>query len=705
MSSTVENDVDTSTFYVAGIDCPDCAGKLKRALEQTPGVKKVELNFALGKVKLEHNLKEDVVVGLIEKQGYRVLSNSGPKSQGILKIGGAKLAIISAILLFTGVLLEYVSQVPSEIVKVVLLGAIAVGGYPTFKKGLTSLVKLSFDMNVLMTIAVIGALAIGEWVEGAVIAFLFVLSSTLEAYSLDKTRASIKKLMELVPATATVKELFGERVKPVEEVRVGETILVKPGEKIPLDGEVVGGSSWVDEAPITGESTPKSKREGETVFAGSLNQAGYLEIKVSKIASENTLAKIIKLVEEAQDKQAPTQKFIDRFAAVYTPAVLILAALLVVIPTVFMGEAAGTWIYRALALLLIACPCALVIATPVSMVTAMGTGAREGVLIKGGLHLERAEKITTMAFDKTGTLTKGKPTVTSIKSFDNKVQEAELLELAASLEKKSEHPLALAICQSAQERGVKLTEIEDFTVHPGEGVAGIINGEKIFLGKRDFVERVCTWKDANVASYFQEEEDNGKTVIIVGTANKPLGAIALEDQVREDAADALKQLKTAGINRIVMLTGDNKAVAERVGKALGVDKVWAGVLPQDKLYIIERLGMDKTVAMVGDGINDAPALARADVGIAMGVAGTDTALETADVALMADDLKKLPLMIKLSKKTMKIIKQNIILALGLKLAAIILVFPGYLTLWMAVLADMGASLLVIANGLRLLRIE
>lgn len=728
MSTTAEKDKSkNSVFYVSGMDCPDCAAKVENTISGLSGVEQVELNFNVGKIEVSHKTDEKLINKAITSHGYKVkdLKQEEDKRGSIFQIEGSRLVIISGLSLLLAVILNFAPgfyyfteplvyigfpgmEQPFAIVHLVYLAAITTGGYPTFKRGFSALIKLSFDMNVLMTIAVIGAIAIGEWVEGAVIAFLFILSNTLETYSLDKTRDSIRSLMELTPNNATVKSEGGEKIKAVEDISVGEIIIVKPGEKIAMDGKVVNGNSWVNEAPITGESTLKGKSMGDGAFAGSVNQAGYLEIEVTKPAEENTLAKIIKLVEAAQENKAPTQKFIDRFAGVYTPIVLLLAFTLVTIPPFVLGEPFVPWLYRALALLLIACPCALVISTPVSLVSAMGSGAKKGILVKGGLYLEEAGKVKTIAFDKTGTLTVGKPQVTEVVALNPDYSEEDLVSIAASLEKKSEHPLAEAIYNYGLAQASQLPEAEHFEVFPGKGVSGIISGKTYFLGKREFVLANIdkSIDSSSVGDEMKKLELDGQTVIVLGREDELIGLIALEDEVRTDAKEALTKLKGLGVKDLIMLTGDNDLVAKKVANGLGINSFYAELLPEEKLSIVDKLMEEKQqVAMIGDGINDAPALAKANIGIAMGAAGTDTALETADVALMADDLSKLPLLIRLSRKTMEIIKQNIILALGLKLAAILLVFPGWLTLWMAVLADMGASLLVTANGLRLLKFK
>jgi Cd2+/Zn2+-exporting ATPase len=611
--------------------------------------------------------------------------------------------------------------------------AIMVGGWATFRQGIRNLAVFRFEMNVLMTVAVIGAVLIGEWLEGGIIAFLFSLSNTLENFSMEKTRRSIKELMILAPAVATLKggtndkNQWEELVIPVEQVAIGNVIVVRPGERVAMDGEVVYGSSWVDESPITGESLLKEKGEGASVYAGSVNEGGYLEVRVAKLAKDNTMAKIIQLVERALAEKPPVQKFIDGFAAYYTPAILAIALGMIIIPPVFLSQEFVPWLYRALALLLIACPCALVISTPVALVTAMGKGAKEGILIKGGLYLEEMARVKTIAFDKTGTLTKGKPAVSGVKIFSG--DEDRVLEIAYSLEKMSEHPLAKGLCRYADQQGVAGNlPVESFLVFPGKGVTGDLiqtgnNRQTWAVGSPEFLltkgiavigeakAQLESWRESGDIvigiGQMEDMEDTGQSNgnSQINPRGQLAGLIALRDELRPEVKLVIQELEKLGISA-VMLTGDNSQVAQRVAGEVGISQVKSQLLPGEKLAWIEELERNNgRVAMVGDGINDAPALAKASVGIAMGAAGTDTALETADVALMGDDLTKLPLLVSLARKTLQIIGQNIVIALGLKVLVVLLIFPGWLTLWMAVVADMGTSLLVTVNGLRLLKLK
>ncbi len=587
-----------------------------------------------------------------------------------------------------------------------LFVSILLGGYAVAVKGARNLLRFDFDMNVLMTVAVTGAMLIGEWKEAAVVSFLFAISEMLETYSMDKARQSIRSLIEITPQTATIIRNAQEVTVPVEELIIGDTILVKPGEKIPIDGEVIDGATYVNQAPITGESMPVEKTAGDSVYAGTLNQQGAIWVRVSKLVQDTAIAKIIHLVEEAQAEKAPFQAFIDRFAKYYTPIVMSLAILIALVPPLLMGGQWNRWIYEGLALLVVGCPCALVVSTPIAIVTAIGSAARNGVLIKGGLFLEQADSIRAIAFDKTGTLTKGEPQVTDVFSCKAAYSEQDVLRIAGSLEKASEHPLAKAILQKAAEMNVEVAVPESFSAIPGKGAKGVVEGTAYSIGNLRLFEEMdgLSLLDDNLRDQVSHLQAAGKTVILLGTGQMVIGGIAARDPLRPESAEALRDLKRAGIAKTILLTGDNRQAAEAVANLAGVDEYFGDMLPEDKLTRIKELkNRFGHVAMVGDGINDAPALAAASLGIAMGGTGTDTALETADIALMGDDLSKLSYTVRLSRAALRIIKQNIGFSLFIKLAAVLLVFPGWLTLWMAILSDMGATILVTLNALRLLR--
>lgn len=583
-----------------------------------------------------------------------------------------------------------------------------IGGYRLFTTGLKNLIRLQFDMKTLMTIAVIGAAFIGEWGEGATVVILFAISEALETYSMDKARQSIRSLMDIAPKEALIRRGNQEMMVEVDDIQVGDIMIVKPGQKIAMDGIVVKGVSSVNQAAITGESVPVAKTAEDEVFAGTLNEEGLLEVKVTKHVDDTTIAKIIHLVEEAQAERAPSQAFVDKFAKYYTPLIMLIALGVAVVPPLFFGADWDTWIYQGLAALVVGCPCALVISTPVAIVTAIGNAAKNGVLIKGGIHLEEMGAIKAIAFDKTGTLTKGIPMVTDYLPQSH-ANSNELLSIAAALEKGSQHPLASAIMKKAEDENAAYQDIsiEEFSSITGKGIKGIFQNQMYYVGSPNlFEELLSNGIPSELKATIARLQKQGKTVMAAGTSKEVLGLIAVADVLRENSKNVIGNLHSMGIQKTIMLTGDNEGTANAIGEQVGVSDIKAELLPQDKLRYIKDLRKKyDRVAMVGDGVNDAPALAASTVGIAMGGAGTDTALETADIALMADDLGKLPFTVKLSRKALSIIKQNITFSLGIKLVALLLVIPGWLTLWIAIFADMGATLIVTLNGLRLLRIK
>lgn len=611
---------------------------------------------------------------------------------------------ISLAFLLVALAADYLLNAPPSIAISLLVTATLLSGWGNFKKGIVNLFKLRFTMNTLMTVAIGGAFAIGYWEEAAVVAFLFGVSEWLEGYSSDKARQSIRQLMDIAPKTATIMRNGEERILSVEEIEIDDIMIVKPGEKIAMDGEVVKGNSSVNQAAITGESIPAEKTLGDPVFAGSLNQAGSIEVKVTKLVEDTTIAKIITMVEDAQEQRAPSQAFVEKFAQYYTPSVMALAVVLALVPPLLFGASWEQWIYNALALLILACPCALVISTPVSIVSGISNAARNGVLIKGGLHLENAGALKAIAFDKTGTLTRGEPAVTNVIPLKGQSEE-EVLALSAGIEKFSEHPLAEAIVKDAQRKGVTIKKAEDFQSIMGKGAQAVVDGITYLIGSPRFFGDMGI-SLAKVQEQILSLQQEGKTAMILGKNDEMLGIIAVADEIRETSKHALKQLKMAGIKKTIMLTGDNEATAHAIASQVGIDEYRAELLPEDKVAAVKELRSTyDRIGMVGDGVNDAPALATATTGIAMGGAGTDTALETADIALMADDLSKLPFTIRLSRSTLRVVKQNIAFALGIKAVATLLVFPGLLTLWLAILADVGATLIVTANGMRLLKIK
>ena len=584
--------------------------------------------------------------------------------------------------------------------------SILVGGYRLFIKGFKNLSRLKFDMNTLMTIAIIGAACIGEWGEGATVVILFAISEVLERFSMDKARQSIESLMDMAPKEAFIRRGNEELVICVEDIQIGDIMIVKPGQTVAMDGVVVKGTSTLNQAAITGESVPVMKTIDDEVFSGTLNEEGLLEVKVTKLAEDTTLSKMIHLVEEAQAERAPSQAFVDKFAKYYTPVIVALAFLIAIVPPLLGGDWSD-WIYQGLSVLVVGCPCALVVSTPVSVVTAIGNAAKNGVLIKGGIHLEDAGSLKVIAFDKTGTLTKGIPTITDIVTFGG--DENELLRITAALENGSQHPLSNAIMKKAEENGLNFNElsVENFQSITGKGIQATIENETYYVGSPILFEEILPDSiDESISKQIMNLQTQGKTVMILGTDYKILCLIAVADQVRKSSRDVIEKLHELGIEKTVMLTGDNKRTAEAIGTEIGVSEIKADLLPVDKLNYIKKLREKySSVAMVGDGVNDAPALAAATVGVAMGGAGTDTAIETANIALMSNDLSKLPFTIKLSRRALRTIKQNITFSLVVKALALLLVIPGWLTLWIAIFADMGATLIVTLNSLRLLKIK
>jgi len=586
-------------------------------------------------------------------------------------------------------------------VVVLALVAIFTGGLSTYKKGWIALKNRNLNMNALMSIAVTGAMSIGHWPEAAMVMVLFALAEVIEAKSLDRARNAIRGLLDLAPEQATVQHSDGSwREEDAKQVAIGSRVRVKPGERIALDGEVLQGRSTVNQAPITGESLPVDKAPGDPVFAATINESGSFEYRVTAVASNSTLARIIHAVEAAQGSRAPTQRFVDQFARWYTPAVFSLAIAVALIPPLFMGAAWLDWIYRSLVLLVVACPCALVISTPVSIVSGLAAAARHGILIKGGVYLEEGRKLRWLALDKTGTITHGKPAQTDFVAWGD-APPASSRSIAASLAARSDHPVSKAVAQAANAEGVALHDVAEFSALPGRGVRGSIDGVTYHLGNHRMLEELghCP---PELEQRIAAMEREGKTVVILVSTDGAKALIAVADTIKDSSRSAIGELHALGINTM-MLTGDNPHTAQAIATQAGIDRAQGNLLPQDKLREVEQLAQTGKVGMVGDGINDAPALARADIGFAMGAAGTDTAIETADVALMDDDLRKIPTFVRLSRATARVLMQNIVLALGIKAVFLVLTFTGQATMWMAVFADMGASLLVVGNGLRLLR--
>ncbi|MED4955336.1 heavy metal translocating P-type ATPase [Paenibacillus macerans] len=704
-------------YRVEGFTCANCAGKFENNVRQLPGVQDAKVNFGASKISVfgEASIEELEKAGAFEN--LKVTPEKTVREAKKEEIKEAKepfykkhsVLFNATMLLVFGYLSQYINGEENLITSLLFAASIVSGGYSLFKVGFQNLMRFEFDMKTLMTVAIIGAAIIGEWAEGAVVVILFAISEALERFSMDRARQSIRSLMDIAPKEALVRRNGQEMMIHVNDIAVGDIMIVKPGQKIAMDGVVVSGYSAVNQAAITGESVPVEKMVDDDVFAGTLNEEGLLEVKVTKLVEDTTIAKIIHLVEEAQGERAPSQAFVDKFAKYYTPIIMIVAALVAVVPPLFFDGNWSTWIYQGLSVLVVGCPCALVISTPISVVSAIGNAAKKGVLIKGGVYLEEMGALKAIAFDKTGTLTKGVPVVTDFNVFNKQTNANELLSIITALEYRSQHPLASAIMRKAEEENISFADlpVDDFSSITGKGIKGTINGTTYYIGNpKLFKEMQSTRFTSEQQQLVTTLQNQGKTAMVVGIDQEILAVIAVADEVRESSKDVIQRLHQLGIKKTIMLTGDNAGTATAIGGHVGVSDVQAELLPQDKLDFIKQLRSDyDNVAMVGDGVNDAPALAASTVGIAMGGAGTDTALETADVALMGDDLRKLPFVIKLSRNALRIIKQNITFALAIKLIALLLVVPGWLTLWIAILSDMGATLLVALNGLRLMRVK
>jgi len=638
----------------------------------------------------------DATIGFWERWGRNVLCTAS----GFLLVAGFLVQVVVS----GGLLAALQVAEVAPVARWLYLAAAVVGAWFIVPKAIYAARSLRPDMNLLMVVAVAGAMTIGEWFEAAAVSFLFALALLLERWSVGRARRAIEALLELAPVQARrVDVATGESVEvAVEEVPVGAVIRIRAGDKVPLDGEIVSGATTVDQAAITGESMPVERSKGDGLFAGTLNVTGTVEVRVTRAVFDTTLARIIRLVDEAQARRAPSEQWVDRFSRWYTPLMMALAVGVALVPPIVFGGLWSEWIYRALVLLVIACPCALVISTPVSIVAGLASAARSGVLIKGGSFLEAPARFRAIAFDKTGTLTRGKPAIQRVVAWTGHSEE-EVLARAAALEADSNHPLALAILDEVERRGIAFDRARSVTSVAGKGVEGTIEGRDFWIGSHRLMEE----KGAETPEFHAlavDMEATGQSLVAVGTDDHVCGLLGVADEVRPGVAEVLAELRRLGIGELVMLTGDNEGTAQAVACAIGLESVGAELLPEEKVEAVARLRERfGEVAMVGDGVNDAPALATASVGIAMGAAGTDAAIETADIALMADDLGKLPWLIRHSRRTLRVIRQNIYFALGIKVLFIALASVGAATLWMAIAADMGASLLVVANGLRLLR--
>lgn len=743
------------SFDIIGMDCADCARNIEKGVSKLAGVEACRINFTAAKLQVSGAASDESIADRVRELGYAVKNeaekptNQPPAPTGLrgfihflLQRRDTTLALIAAFLILPGLIFHELLPmlgVNLPLWNLTSIAAMLVAGYPVARSAWNGLrINREISINLLMTLAAIGALFIGAYTEAGLVMVLFAIGEALEGYTMQRTRDSIRSMVEIAPNEATVlrscldcQEHLGqagytggpcpfcgteEQRVNVSDLRVGDIILVKPGERIAMDGRVRKGMSAVNQAPITGESIPVEKALDAPIFAGSINGEGALEIEVTQLAADNTVSRMIRMVEAAQERRAPVQRFVDQFAQYYTPAVVAIALLVALVPPLlfnapFWNPDATTqgWFYRALALLVVACPCALVISTPVSLVSAIGNAARNGVLFKGGLYLEALSKIKTFAFDKTGTLTTGRPSVVTVRAVNCQAEDPacencdDLLALTSAVERRSEHPLARAVVNAAGARGVQghYPAAQDVTALMGKGVSGNVNGRTVFVGSHAYFDSNVPHA-ANQCAAIDAASAQGYTPMLVSADQQYLGYITVADKVHESSRDVLQALKKAGVQTLVMLTGDNQATAQTIADTVGVTDVRAGLLPENKLQALEDLlHQYHDVAMVGDGVNDAPALAAATVGIAMD-AGTAQAMETADITLMGADLRQLPFALKLSQATMAVIRQNITFAVGIKLIFMLVVLLGFGSMWLAVLADVGAALLVTLHGMRLL---
>jgi Cd2+/Zn2+-exporting ATPase len=698
------------------MDCPTEEALIRKKLGGMPGVSGMEFNLMQRVLTVRHAPTAiEPILQAVRSLGYtpEVADANAPhpeprpepaKPWWPLALAGVAALASEA---------SHWAGAPTWVAAALAVAAVLLSGVSTYKKGWIAITNGNLNINALMSIAVTGAFIIGQWPEAAMVMVLFTVAELIEAKSLDRARNAIKGLLQLAPELATVQQADGSWAEvPAKSVALNTRVRIKPGERIALDGRIVSGRSSINQAPITGESLPVEKAEGDAVFAGTINASGSFEYEVTATTGNSTLARIIHAVEEAQGARAPTQRFVDQFAQVYTPIVFAIAVAVAVVPPLLMGGAWFDWVYKALVLLVIACPCALVISTPVTIVSGLAAAARQGMLIKGGVYLEEGRKLRWLALDKTGTITHGKPAQTDFvvlndNDHDNTIvsAEADVRSLAASLAGRSDHPVSRAVSVAATRDGVPLRNVDAFEALPGRGTQGNIDGQRYVLGNHRLIHEMGLCSD-ELEARLSALEQQGKTVILLAKAEgEVMGLFAVADTVKDSSREAITELHALGI-KTIMLTGDNVHTAQAIADQVGITEARGDLLPEDKLKVIEsKLAQDSAVGMVGDGINDAPALARATIGFAMGAAGTGTAIETADVALMDDDLRKLPRFVRLSRQTHKLLVQNIVLALGIKAVFLMLTLTGLGTMWMAVFADVGASLLVVANGLRLMRFK
>lgn len=701
--------MNETTIHIEELCCTAEEDLIRSRLSSMEKINQLEFNHVARTLRVSHALEDEAPI-------LRAISGLGMTPRSLDHHGNATdparqrnfwtrpatiLAIVSGLFATSAEILHFAGiDDESLLLRLFAVAAMVAGGYHTAGRAWHAVRTFTLNINVLMIVAVLGALLLGEWTEGAMVIFLFAVAELIEERSMDRARGAIRDLLAVAPERASVLRGLSWEEAAVNSVEVGEIVRIKPGERVPLDGVIRHGLSAVDQAPITGESMPVEKGIGDEVFAGSLNGTGTFDFEVTQDAGHSTISRIVRLVEEAAASKTKAERFVDRFARRYTPSIVLAALLVGIVPPLLSSDPWGLWFYRALVLLVIGCPCALVIATPVAAVSGLAGGARRGILIKGGSFLERGSDLRMIAFDKTGTLTEGRPRVSDVIPLDGSSPE-HLLHLAAAVEARSEHPVASAIIAAHQEAHAGEEEIivHDFLALPGRGVRGRVNGETIYVGNHRMAHDMGICSE-ELERHLQELEMEGKTAMVVATARSVMGIIAAADGIRETSRQTVEQLHAMGL-RTAILTGDNSVAARRIARDLGIDDVRADLLPEEKIAVVEELQRKEGfIGMVGDGVNDVPALAQADVGFAMGSAATHVAIETADVALMDEDLRKIPLFILISRRTIAIMKQNIAIALGLKGIFFILALIGEATLWMAVFADMGAALIVVANALR-----
>lgn len=721
------------TYSIGGMDCAGCAREVETAVARLDTVQQVQVDFMTGKMHVIGNVdfptlkaRVEAVGKLIESPQQTLEDTPAPSTPPgglpgfwnyLLSRAETQLAVMGGAMVLITFGIALLDLLPETVINLAYMLGLALSLYPIARSGLRTLwINRQFNINLLMAIAALGALWMGEFLEGATVIFLFAIGEALEGYTADRARQSIRSLMTLKPMQAVRLRHDGSEEKvPVAALQVGDVLSVKPGEAVPMDGIISSGHSTLNQAPITGESLPVAKGEGDEVYAGTLNGEGFIQVRVTRLAADNTLSRIIQLVEEAQSVRAPSQRLIDRFANGYTPLVVLLAAAIALIPPLLFNQpfydtaTEHGWLYRALSMLVIACPCALVISTPVTIISSITAAARRGVLIKGGVHLETLGTIKAIAFDKTGTLTQGKPVAAHWRSVDCVSGEPctrcdDVLSLAAALEQRTSHPLAQAVLNAAQERALLRTysAADSAEVLPGLGIRGQVDGHLVTIGSHALFDQAFP-HSTMICDLIQQQEAQGYSTMLVADGDSMRGYIAVTDALRATSKSVVQTLNTLALPTI-MLTGDHPAAAQQVAQAIGVVDFRASLLPQHKVQAIQQLSQHYgSVAMVGDGINDTPALAAASVSIAMGGAGSPQALETADVALMADDLTQLPFVIRLARFARRLILENVVLSFGLKAVFLVLAFFGLTSLWVAILADVGMALLVTLNGMRPLR--